>query len=206
MKAPINESTSFNEVTIGSQVWMVDNLNLAKFRNGDAIPYAKTAEEWEEAGQNKQAAWCYYDNKPENGTKYGRLYNWYAVNDPRGLAPKGWHIPSDDEWTLLTDYLGEEDDPGTKMKSTNGWGEEGNGTNSSGFNGVPGGERFGNGIFDGIGTPNDNLFCTCFGTWWSSTVSKGKSAWVRILFYSHGSVQRGDYGKERGFSVRCLRD
>lgn len=76
---------------------LTKNLNLDKFRNGDLIPEAKSNEEWIEAGKNKQPAWCYYENKPENGEKYGKLYNWYAVNDPRGLAPEGYHIPTVEE-------------------------------------------------------------------------------------------------------------
>ena len=86
-------------ITIGTQVWMTKNLDVATFRNGDPIPQAKTDEEWEKAGENQQPAWCYYDNDPANGAKYGKLYNWYAVNDSRGLAPVGYHIPSDAEWT-----------------------------------------------------------------------------------------------------------
>ena len=93
-------------VTIGNQTWTTKNLDLATFRNGDAIPQAKTNEEWSAAGRNKQPAWCYYDNDPKNGTKYGKLYNWYAVNDSRGLAPAGYHIPTDEEWTVLHDFLG----------------------------------------------------------------------------------------------------
>ena len=85
-------------VTIGTQVWMTKNLDVATFRNGDPIPEAKSNEEWEKAGENKQPAWCYYNNDPANGAKYGKLYNWYAVNDPRGLAPEGWHVPNIDEW------------------------------------------------------------------------------------------------------------
>ena len=108
---------SHNEVTIGSQVWMTENLNVDKFRNGDPIPEAKTYEEWKKAGENKQPAWCNYKNDPANGEKYGKLYNWFAVNDPRGLAPKGCHIPSDKEWTVLTDFLGGNKVAGTKMKS-----------------------------------------------------------------------------------------
>ena len=108
-------------VPIGTQVWMTKNLDVATFRNGDPIPEAKTAEEWEKAGENKQPAWCYYDNDPANGAKYGKLYNWYAVNDSRGLAPVGYHIPSDAEWTKLTDFLGGESVAGTKMKSKSGW-------------------------------------------------------------------------------------
>lgn len=102
-------------VTIGSQIWMTKNLDVANFRNGDPIPEAKTDAEWKAAGENEQPAWCYYDNDTANGTKYGKLYNWYAVNDPRGLAPTGYHIPTDAEWTKLSDYLG--NDAGTKMKS-----------------------------------------------------------------------------------------
>lgn len=84
-------------VTIGNQVWMTKNLNVDKFRNGDPIPEAKTDEEWIKAGENKQPAWCYYENDPANGEKYGKVFNWYAVNDPRGLAPEGWHDPTEEE-------------------------------------------------------------------------------------------------------------
>jgi uncharacterized protein (TIGR02145 family) len=110
----------YKTVKIGEQEWMAENLNTDRFRNGDLIPEAKTDEEWQKAGANKQPAWCYYDNDPVNGTKYGKLYNWYAVNDPRGLASVGYHIPSDAEWDVLTTYLGE-DVAGKKMKSASGW-------------------------------------------------------------------------------------
>jgi hypothetical protein len=115
-------STIFSQtVTIGTQVWMTKNLDVATFRNGDPIPEAKTKEEWTKAGQNKQPAWCYYDNDPANGAKYGKLYNWFAVNDPRGLAPIGYHVPTDPEWTKLTDFLGGIGVAGAKMKSKSGW-------------------------------------------------------------------------------------
>ena len=99
-------SVKAQEIKIGTQTWCNKNLEVSKFRNSDAIPLAKTYAEWELAGQNGQPAWCYYENKAENGTTYGKLYNFYAVNDPRGLAPNGYHIPTDEEWTILTDYLG----------------------------------------------------------------------------------------------------
>jgi len=184
-------------VTIGKQVWMTKNLDVATFRNGDPIPEAKTYEEWEIAGENKQPAWCYYKNDPANGAKYGKLYNWYAVNDSRGLAPTGWHIPSDAEWTELTDFLGGEDVAGTKMKSKSGWEEDGNGTNESGFSGLPGGIRYDDGSFNDIGYN---------GFWWSSTENLTTYAWYRYLYYNFGGVRRGDNGKRDGFSVRCLRD
>ena len=109
----------YKTVTIGTQVWMKENLNVSTFRNGDSIPEAKTEEEWRAAGDAKQPAWCYYDNDPKNGEKYGKLYNWYAVNDSRGLAPAGYHVPTDEEWSVLIGFLG--DDAGKKMKSTSGW-------------------------------------------------------------------------------------
>ncbi len=119
----INQPTNpIKTVTIGTQVWMTKNLDVAKFRNGDLIPEAKTNEEWDEAGRNRKPAWCYYNNDPANGAKYGKLYNWYAVNDHRGLAPEGYHIPSDKDWEVLSDYLGGVDVAGKKIKSNIGWG------------------------------------------------------------------------------------
>jgi uncharacterized protein (TIGR02145 family) len=102
------------DVKIGTQVWMSKNLDVSTFRNGEAIPEAKSKEEWAKAGVNRQPAWCYYDNDSKNGKVYGKLYNWYAVNDSRGLGPKGYHIPSDAEWTILTDMLGGEKIAGQK--------------------------------------------------------------------------------------------
>jgi len=116
-------------IQIGTQVWMVENLNVDRFRNGDLIPEARTNEAWQKAGNNGQPAWCYYDNDPKNGVTYGKLYNWYAVNDPRGLAPKGFHVPSDAEWTVLTNY----------------------GTNRGGFSGLPGGYRYSYGTYVNVG-------------------------------------------------------
>ena len=193
-----NESSSLDEVTIGKQVWMSKNLNVDKFRNGDPIPEAKTREEWEKAGfLYGQPAWCYYDNDPANGAKYGKLYNWYAVNDPRGLAPVGYHIPSDEEWTVLTDFLGVKDGAGTKMKSTSGWANNGNGSNSSGFSGLPGGYRYYDGVFFSVGE---------YGFWWSSTEDYSGWTWHRHLDCSRFvSRSRADYNA-KGLSVRCLRD
>ena len=182
-------------VTIGTQVWMVENLNVDRFRNGDLIPEARTNEAWQKAGDNKQPAWCYYDKNPKNGTKYGKLYNWYAVNDPRGLAPAGYHIPTNAEWTVLTDYLGGSHIAGNKMKSTSGWVENGNGTNSSGFSGHPGGAR-GN-TFGYIGK---------LGYWWSATEDVSGYAFYRNLYYYNDRVKRYVDNKGLGFSVRCLRD
>ena len=92
-------------VKIGKQTWTTENLNTGKFRNGDNIPEAKTNLEWETAGNEKKPAWCYYNNDPANAKKYGKLYNWYAVKDARGLAPEGYHIASTEEWDALSSYL-----------------------------------------------------------------------------------------------------
>jgi uncharacterized protein (TIGR02145 family) len=186
-------------VTIGSQVWSTQNLSTAKFRNGDPIIEAKTDAEWKTAGENGQPAWCYYKNIPANGVKYGKLYNWFAVNDPRGLAPAGFHIPTDEELTTLTSYLGGEDIAGKKMKSTSGWIDNGNGNNNSGFLGLPGGCRDDYGSFGSVGDKSE-------GGWWSSSESVTSSAWYRSLFYSNIRATHNYLGKQFGFSVRCLKD
>jgi uncharacterized protein (TIGR02145 family) len=181
-------------VTIGTQVWTSKNLDVATYRNGDVIPQVQDENAW---ANLTTGAWCYYNNDASNGTKYGKLYNWYAVNDPRGLAPKGYHIPTDEEWTKLSDYLGGEEEAGTKMKSTSGWYNNGNGTNSSGFSGLPGGSRDNYGAFRGIDYN---------GYWWSSTESGTYDAWLRYLYYYFGNVYRYSKNKGSGVSVRCLRD
>jgi uncharacterized protein (TIGR02145 family) len=197
------QSSKFNEIKIGSQVWMTENLNVDRFRNGDLIPEAKTADEWKKAGKEGNPAWCYNNNDPVNGQRFGKLYNWYAVNDPRGLAPEDWKIPSNEDWRHLSNFLGGEEVAGKKMKSTNGWnsdeGKSGNGTNESGFSGLPGGDRNINGDFGDIGYG---------GTWWSSTVdtSEGSDAWFWGLAYFRGYFGGHFIYKSNGYSVRCLRD
>jgi uncharacterized protein (TIGR02145 family) len=200
----------YDSIKIGNQEWMTRNLDVDRFRNGDFIPHIESDKEWEKAGEKAQPAWCYYDNNPENGNKYGKLYNWYAVNDSRGLAPEGWHVPSDDEWTSLVEYLNGKDIAGHKMKSFEGWEEwednygeiHGNGDNSSGFNAFPGGYRSDDDSFNLVRS-------TAF--FWSATENDGSNAWNRYLSHGNGIVRRGIYGnydlnKSVGASVRCLRD
>ena len=186
----------YNSVKIGNQVWMTENLNVDRFRNGDLIPEAKTNEEWIKAGNNQQPAWCYNENDPKNGIKYGKLYNWYAVNDPRGLALTGWHIPKDEDWTTLSLFLGGDKISGNKMKSTIGWFNNGNANNSSGFSGLHGGLRSSDGYFDDI----------FFGYWWSRTEDNTSYAYYRGLNYGNIILYRGISNKGSGLSVRCLRD
>ena len=187
-----------NEILIGHKVWTAENLNVKKFQNGESIPYAETDEQWVKAGEKEEPAYCYYDYNPANGEKYGKLYNWYAVNDKRGLAPKGWFIPTDEDWLRLVDYLGE--DHGTKLKNSKGWegddlelGTAYNGTNESGFSGLPGGSKDWENKFSSMG------YC---GIFWTSTEEADDSALARDLDeYSTEFVA----GKENGHSVRCIK-
>lgn len=188
-------------VTIGSQVWMIKNLDVSTFRNGDMIFHARTDEEWKRASDNKQPAWCFYDNNSVNGIKYGKLYNWYAVNDPRGLAPEGWRIPTDLDWLYLADYLGEGD--GYKMKSNSGWPDEDDGNNESGFTGLPGGRR--SNLILGISFPQFNYIGN-FGFWWSSTEYDGYESWYYILENNFDVIKRQEVKKGYGFSVRCIKN
>ncbi len=185
--------------------WMPNNLDVDKFRNGDPIPHAKSDQEWNDATDNEQPAWCYYKNDPQNGEKYGKLYNWYAVIDPRGLAPSGWHVPSIEEWTQLTDYLirtGKKNEEGNRMKSIEGWEKSNNnysnGNNLSGFSALPGGLRRPNGFFEFIGK---------YGFWWSSTEDERAGlAWEFSLRYEEGYSRTNSNFKALGLSVRCVRD
>lgn len=180
-------------VRIGKQTWAAVNLNVSTFRNGDSIPEIKSNKDWVTAGESGKPAWCYYNNDPRNGLKYGKLYNWYAVNDPRGLAPAGWSLPSDTDWLELTNYLGGL--AGKKMKSISGWSDGNNGTNESGFVGLPGGYRVENGTFLNLGS---------IATWWGTTESKPLIAFDHYLTF-RGSLDRSSSPKRQGESVRCIR-
>jgi uncharacterized protein (TIGR02145 family) len=182
-------------VKIGTQAWGIANLNVMTFRNGDTIPEARTNKEWVAAGEAKKPAWCYYNNDPAMGQKYGKLYNWYAVNDPRELAPAGWSLSTDEDWAKLTYYLTGKEAAGTKLKSTTGWKDGDNGTNESGFTGFPGGYRVENGIFKNFGST---------GIWWSASEYNSLSAYDHYLFLG-GSLGRSNSPKQRGESVRCIK-
>jgi uncharacterized protein (TIGR02145 family) len=189
-----DKSKDSGTVKIGTQTWAPTNLNVITFRNGDSIPEAKTFKEWVTAGDAGKPAWCYYDNKPANGLKYGKLYNWYAVNDPRGLAPAGWTLPGDDDWAKLIYFLGGQGEAGRKMKSSSGWNDGNSGTNESGFSALPAGYRVENGSFLHIGS---------IGIWWSSTESKAQSAIDHYIAMS--GISSSSTPKQRGESVRCIR-
>jgi uncharacterized protein (TIGR02145 family) len=194
----------YESVKIGNQEWMTRNLEVDRFRNGNLIAHIKSNKEWEKAREKGQPAWCYYENDPANGKRYGKLYNWFAINDKMGLAPEGWHIPTDEEWTILADILGE-NIAGYKMKSDV-WGEfvdedgkiqNGNGNNLAGFNALPGGFRVNTGSFVGI---RSSAF------FWNATELDFYFAWERQLNYNIDYVYRLNDLKSGGASVRCIRD
>lgn len=193
------DGKEYKTVRIGPKEWMAENLDVASFCNEDAIIEAKTAEEWAMAGMNGKPAWCYYENDNNNGARYGKLYNWFAITDPRGLAPKGWHSASNADWTALTKSQGGVDIAGTKMKSEKGWDTKGNGTNKSGFTGLPGGFRDEKGKFNEI----DKL-----GQWWSVSTVIGDQTQVYSLMLRNSSVEVAyqKMVKGCGFSVRAVKD
>jgi len=194
---------SVKSVRIGSQVWMAENLNVSAFRNGDPIMETKTNEEWKQARKEKKPAWCYYNNDPENGNEYGKLYNWWAVIDPRGLAPEGWRIPRAEEWEKLTRFLNPQfpSQAGDELKEagTQHWAKTNKETtNSSGFTALPGGYRDGRGTFKSKGTH------ACF---WATQIPYMDAADAQI--YTGGSentfIHTVLVSKKFGLSVRCLK-
>ena len=193
----------YHTVTIGTQVWMVENLKVTRFRNGDPIPKVTENAEWDRL---LSAAYCDYDDTISNVATYGRLYNWYAVDDSRDSAPIGWHVPTNEEWETLGTYLGGNTVAGGKLKETGGshWISPNLGANnSSGFFGLPGGIRASYeksiGEFKYIGQ---------IGAFWSSTELSESEAWMRFLTNYDGVLTRAELPtyKSFGYSVRCIKD
>jgi uncharacterized protein (TIGR02145 family) len=196
-KVTDKDGNNYTTVEIEAQVWMAANLNVSHFRNGDIIPEARSADEWEKSGNEGRVAWCYYNNDPAMEAIYGKLYNWYAVNDSRGLAPEGWHVPSALEWTDLTNHLGY-NKVGGSMKSTKLWISPNTGaTNSCGFAGLPGGFRTDVGRFLNTGE---------VGYWWSSSENGAQSALFRSLDANMDELDYDGGNNGSGYSVRCVRD
>jgi uncharacterized protein (TIGR02145 family) len=195
----------YKEIQIGEQIWMLENLNVETFQNGDIIFEAKSSSDWKKANKNKTPAWCYYDNDPMHGRIYGKLYNWFAIIDSRGLAPKGWQIPSGDEWSALIKFLSEKertlsfayDGTGIKMKNLNGWENGGDGNNESKFSGLPGGHRNTEGEFDLLGY---------YGLWWSSESFLNMAYYLGLSYDSDDAIYGELHYKENGYSVRCLKE
>jgi len=191
------DGNQYDVIKIGNQIWMKENLKVSKYRNGEAIPTGLVNTVW--ANTNK-GAYAIYNNDNTNNVRYGKLYNWYAVNDSRGLCPSGWHIPSESDWSTLLSYLGGRLACGGKLKSigTSYWySPNSDATNVSGFSALPGGYRNDDGSFNNI---------RYYAFFWSATEYDYSNAWNRDLFFNIGSVDRNNYFKQNGFSVRCLKD
>lgn len=188
------EGNSFKAVKIGNHIWMSENLNVAHFRNGDEVPSVKSAYDWQDKSEGGKPVWCFQGNDPGFSKKFGRLYNWYAVNDSRGLAPKGWHVATDDDWKELTDFFGGEVSAALQIR-TSGYGKDS--TDNSAFAGLPGGACNADGTFYGLGIS---------GLWWTSTEVNNEYAWARQLNYIYCNITSLDKNKLFGFSVRCVKD
>ncbi len=174
----------YKKVKIHSQLWMAENLNVDTYRNGELILHADTLEKWERYGKEKKGCWCYYDNNEVNGRKFGKLYNWYAVNDPRGIAPVGYKVPGNQDWEMLIDKLGGEDDLVAIMQS------------KDGFAALMGGQC-GNSFFQ--------IAETCF--FWSSTDEARDYGCALQLHIEYGTMFYHDgelVDKWYGYSVRCI--
>lgn len=181
------DGNTYKTVQIGTQCWMAENLRTSKYRNGNPIPNVTGNSQW---GSLTTGAWAHYDNRTANETVYGKLYNWHAVADRRNVCPTGWHVPSDAEWTVLSNFLAT--DVGFKMKATTF-----EGSNASGFNGLPGGNRGTGGTFFDVGS---------YGYFWGSSEYFSVLSRGRNLTRLNSDLDSSDNGKRLGFSVRCVRD
>jgi uncharacterized protein (TIGR02145 family) len=183
----------YTTVQIGVQCWFAENLRTTQYADGSSIPEVTSG--WTSTYNGARVA---YNNAGSNLLTYGYLYNWYAVDNAAGLCPTGWHVPTDAEWTELTDFLGGASVAGGKMKSSASDSPAWDGTNSSGFSALPGGNRYDhNGYFYDVGLG---------GYWWSSSPNGSYDAWLRNLYSGSDGLYRDDDGLRNGFSVRCVRD
>jgi uncharacterized protein (TIGR02145 family) len=199
------ESTSVNDidgnvykiVTIGTQTWMAENLKTTKLYDGTLIPHKTKPSDW---GMLTTFGYCSYSNDSiQNKNIYGALYNWYTVFTSK-VCPQGWHVPSDDEWTTLTTFLGGMSDTGGKLKEigTSHWNSPNvNATNESGFTALPSGCRSNDGTFNSIGNE---------GVWWSSTEVNNSGSWTWYVYYNLPMVSKSSYPKQGGFSIRCIKN
>ena len=191
----------YRTVSIGMQEWMAENLKTSIYRNGDTIPEITDQSEW---SSTNDGAWCYYNNQESNDCPFGKLYNWFAATDLRGLCPVGWHVPGVEEFDMMIAYLGGVSVAGGKLKSvgttstaTSYWVDpNGDATNETGFSAIPGGVRYWDGVFMGFAIASP---------FWTSTDESGYSQ-DRVLYNSNGVVIGNYDGKRKGVQVRCLRD
>ena len=189
-------------MTIGTQVWMSSNLNVCTFRNGDSIPQAKTYYALDSFDRLKQAAWSYYMNSSDSSRPYGRLYNWYAVSDVRGLAPEGFHVASDSDWMQLIEATGGREKAGNALKTVKGWRpstfSNDKANNSSGFSALPGGYQYASG--GGFSFKGET------GYWWTGTAKSGSQSWVWALYHVSGYADHFGENHANAYAVRCVKD
>jgi uncharacterized protein (TIGR02145 family) len=190
------DGNKYDTITIGTQVWMAENLKTTRYNSGELIPNITDNTQW---NTTTSGAFCKYDNVSSNSDTYGHLYNWFAIQDSRKLCPKGWHIPTDEEWMTLISRLGGVSVAGGKMKDalTDLWSSGYGATNDSGFSAIPGGFRVGDGIFSSIGD---------MGMWWSLTETDGAFAYYWTLTGYSNNVFHDIHYKATGHSVRCIKD
>ncbi len=190
----------YKTITIGTQIWMAENLKVIQYSNGDSIPNIADNTQWNNL---LTGAYCNYGNSADKGAVYGKLYNWHVVIDPRNISPAGWHVPNDAEWETLFEYLGGYQVIGGMMKETGTthWSYINDGTNESGFTGLPGGMRYFDGGFIDVGSS---------GFWWSSTDCPDYYDLDAYYQYLSGAgdnnVGYGQGSKNNGMSIRCLKD
>ncbi len=185
----------YRTVNIGTQEWMAENLRVEKLNDGTAIQFLPDASSWSST-ESGLPAYSWYNN---DSIGYGALYNWYAVSTGK-LCPVGWHIATDEEWTILTDYLGGQELAGGKLKEkgTAHWQEPNTGaSNESGFSALPAGYRHFSGYFNGIGK---------YGYWWTSTESSENEAFLRTMSYGFPNIDRSSSSKKSGMTIRCVKD
>jgi uncharacterized protein (TIGR02145 family) len=189
----VSSSQEFASIKIGNQIWMLENLNVSSYRDGTPISEISNAVTWDNLSTG---AWCNYSNDSSNGFTYGKLYNYYAVVDSRGLCPSGWHVPTNVEYNDLANFLG--NNVGGKMKSAGFVTPNSGATNSSGFTALAGGWRqTGGGTFSSEGNA---------GMWWTSTEVTSTTAHTRSLWSSGSDFYLNTYNKKWGASVRCIKD
>ena len=196
------DGNTYKTVNIGAQHWMAENLKVSKYNDGTNIKNITDNTLWQ---RDTSGAWSYYNNDATNNVKYGKLYNWYTVNKStngnKNICPSGWHIPTDTEWKILTNYLGGDNiAAGGKLKEEglSSWNSPNtDATNSSLFSAIPGGGRYSDANFGGIGSK---------GYWWSSSEYSTDGAWYLLLNRSTGVEEVSYEVKKYGLSVRCLKD
>lgn len=194
------DNNVYKIITIGTQTWMAENLRTTKYRNGEEIAEVTSNTAWKDL---TSGAYSNYENTTDIDAiaTSGRLYNWFAVSDSRNLAPVGWHVATDADWTTLTTYLGGASVAGGKMKESGltHWNSPNtSATNSSGFTALPGGRReYTDGSFINIGFN---------GFWWTSTAYNPDYSWYRQINYDGAIVNPANFHKQYGFSVRCVKD